>query len=264
MTESSSGISTLNRVCSLLNAFSEEETILSMTEISKRIQLPKSTTFRMLEALEAHGLILRDPQGRGYQLGYQLIRWGTLALTNLDLRNLAFPILKSLSAATDETAVLSIRYGYFAMWLDMVESPHPVRLAIRIREPLSLHAGASSKVLLAFLPETEIERLMSGIIFTQLKPNTITTPETMRNEIREIRSRGYATSFEETDLGAMGIAAPAYNHNGQPTAGIGIAAPISRVPIERVPLLAKFVLDASKELSLRLGAPVKRLPFQDS
>jgi IclR family KDG regulon transcriptional repressor len=257
MATSDSGISTLNRVCLILNAFTESERILTLTEISKRIQLPKSTTHRMLEAMECHGLIVREPHDLGYQLGYQLIRWGTLALTNLDLRNIALPVLQSLSAETNENAVLSARYGYFAMWIEMVESRQPVRLAIRVGEPLHLHAGASAKVLWAFLPDMEIERILNGIQLTPLMPNTITSPEKMRDELRTIRERGYAISYEETDFGAMGIAAPIYNHVGQPIAGLGIAAPVTRVPPERIQELAQHVLNSSQELSLKLGAPAR-------
>lgn len=257
MVVSDSGISTLNRVCLILNAFTESERILTLTEISKRIQLPKSTTHRMLEAMECHALIVREPHGLGYQMGYQLIRWGTLALTNLDLRNTALPILQTLAASTNESAVLSARYGYFAMWIEMVESRQPVRLAIRVGEPLHLHAGASAKVLWAFLPDSEIERILKGIKLVPLKPNTITSPETMRADLQMIRERGYAVSYEETDFGAMGIAAPIYNHMGQPIAGLGIAAPVTRVPPERVQELALHVLTSSQELSLKLGAPAR-------
>jgi DNA-binding IclR family transcriptional regulator len=257
MAISDSGISTLNRVCLILNAFTENEQILTLTEISKRIQLPKSTTHRMLEAMECHGLIVREPHDSGYQLGYQLIRWGTLALSNLDLRNMALPVLQSLCASTNESAVLSARYGYFAMWIEMVECRQPVRLAIRVGEPLHLHAGASAKVLWAFLPDAEIERILNGIKLIPLMPNTITSPEAIRAELTMIRKRGYATSYEETDFGAMGIAAPVYNHMGQPVAGLGIAAPVTRVPPERVEELARLVLASCQELSLKLGAPAR-------
>ncbi len=77
----------------------------------------------------------------------------------------------------------------------------------------------------------------------------------MRTELAAIRQRGYATSFEETDLGAMGIAAPVYDRTGDPVAGIGIAAPLARIPPERVPEAAPAVIEAGQQLSARLGAP---------
>jgi DNA-binding IclR family transcriptional regulator len=252
-----SGISTLDRVCSILNSFRGNDQSLTLTEISKRIHLPKSTTYRMLEALECQGVIIREPHGRGYQLGYQLIRWGTQALNNLDLRNLALPYLHRLMCATGETAVLSTRVGNFGMWLQVVESQHPVRLAMRVGEPLNLHAGASSKVLWAFLSDVEIDQIIMEIKLIPIRPNTITDSGILRSELKTIRLRGYATSYEETDFGAMGIAAPVYNHTNSPVAGIGIAAPISRVPPEKIPELASFVLAASKDLSKCMGAPVE-------
>ncbi len=132
------------------------------------------------------------------------------------------------------------------------------RLAMRVGQSLQLHAGASSKVLWAFLPDEEIERILHEIEYIPLEKNTITDPERMRAELGAIRERGYATSFEETDSGAMGVAAPVYDHAGQAVAGIGIAAPAARIPPARVPEIARTVLEASRELSRRLGAPLKR------
>jgi DNA-binding IclR family transcriptional regulator len=252
-----SGISTLDRLCSILNTFNENDRVLTLTEISRRIHLPKSTAHRLLEALEIQGMIDSDPEGRGYQLGYQLIYWGTLALNSLDLRKAALPVLQALSEKTSESAVLSVRFGNVVSWIEMVESRQPVRLAMRLGKPLNLHAGASSKVLWAFLPENEIDRILSEINLIPLKKNTITDPDRLRGELQSIRQRGYSTSFEETDNDAMGIAGPVYDHTNRPVAGIGIVAPISRIPPNRVPQMVPYVLEASQELSRRLGASVR-------
>lgn len=254
MPPADSAIRAINRICDILNSFSEDDHALSLTEISHRIGLPKSTTYRFLEALESQGLLTREPHDQGFRLGYQLIRWGTLAQNGLDLRNLAVPILRDLAAATGETAILSVRYGTVGIWLELIESRQPVRLAMHVGQRIMLHAGASSKVLWAFLPDEERERLLQEVELVPLRPKTITSPDLMRTELQAIRERGYATSFEETDEGAMGIAAPVYDHTGQPVAGIGIAAPLSRVPPERAVELAQPVLQAGYELSRRLGA----------
>lgn len=256
MPKSETGISTLNRVFSILNAFSEDQQVLTLTEISRRAGLPKSTTHRFLEALEKHGMISQHPYLSGYQLGYQMVRWGTLALSSLNLRQTAMPVLQDLVAETNETAVLSVRYGNFGLWAEVVESPQPVRLAMRIGKPLNLHAGASSKVLLAFLPEKEIERILGEIELAPIRPATITDLCKMRAELEKIRSLRYAVSYEETDAGAMGIAAPVYDHAGQLAAGIGIVAPITRIPPEKVADYAWQVVEAGHELSKRLGSPV--------
>ncbi|HEX9013809.1 MAG TPA: IclR family transcriptional regulator [Anaerolineaceae bacterium] len=259
MPKAESASRAVNRLCDILNSFSEHERYHTLSEISRQIGLPKSTTHRFLEALESQGLLYNE-SGRGYRLGHQLIYWGALAQASIDLRNLAQPYLRTLAEETGETAILSMRFGSAAAWVETIESRHPVRLALRVGESLPLHAGASSKVLWAFLPPEEIERLLAQVELTPLEKNTITAPDAMRQELAAIRERGYATSFEETDRGAMGVAAPVYDHTGQLVAGIGIAAPITRVSPAHVPEIARQIFTAAGELSFRLGAPQQRQP----
>lgn len=245
----------ITRVADILNCFSVEEPVLTLTAISQRLGLPKSTTHRLLTALVSQGFLMRDVYGRGYQLGYQLLHWGMVAQAALDLRTEALPILRTLSKTVDETALLTVRDGLRGLYLEIVQSSQPVRLAMQAGQRLRLHAGASSKVLMAFLPDAEIEAILGSLELLPLTPHTLTDPAQLRAELAAIRQRGYATSFEETDLGAMGIAAPVYDRTGQPVAGIGIAAPLTRIPPARVPEFVAPILDASRQLSARLGAP---------
>ncbi len=248
-----SAVRTVNRISAILNCFSPEQPVLNLTAISDRLGLARSTTHRLLTALQQQGFLSRSAGDQGYHLGYQLLRWGALAQATLDLRNEALPILRELSTATGETAILSVRDGSVGICVEKVDSNQPVRLAMHAGQHLHLHAGASAKVLLAFLPDDEMERIVSQIQLWPLQHNTLTDPDLLLRELREIRLRGLATSFEETDAGAMGLAAPVYDSTGQVVAGIGIAAPLARVSPQRVPDLSDCVLQASRDLSIRLG-----------
>jgi len=254
MQTSDSTLRVINRVCDILNCYSVDETSFTVTDISQKIGLPKSTTYRIIQALTSKGL-LDNVDAHQYTLGHQLIRWGFISQSSINLRNLALPTMTSLMEATGETSILSMRFGYTGIWIEMVECRQPVRLVMRIGERLSLHAGASSKILWAFLPEKQIDDILEIIELLPLEKNTITDPHKMREELAEIRKRGYAISFEETDKESMGVAAPIYNHQGQPVAGIGIIAPVSRVPRERISEIADHVVKAGREVSARLGAP---------
>ena len=249
-----SAVRTVNRIADILNSFSRENPVNSLTAISVHLGLPRSTVHRLLRAMEDQGLLMREAGGRGYRLGYQLLYWGMVAQASLDLRHEAQPVLQALTQATGETAILSVRDGQRGICLAMVESSHPVRLAMQVGERLRLHAGASAKVLWAFLPDAEVESILGSIELAPLKPRTITDPELLREELRAIYNRGYATSFEETDCGAMGIAAPVYDYTGRVVAGIGIAAPLARIPPAEVLSFAPAVLGAGQQLSARLGA----------
>lgn len=254
MMQFSTGISTLDRVCAILNSFSEDARIQTLSEISRQVHLPKSTTHRLLEALEHQGVINKDASG--YRLGFQLIRWGTLAQSSISIRNVALPFLHALTEKTGETSLLSIRDGNLGAWIEMVECSQPVRIAMRIGKPLYLHAGASSKVLLAFLDDAEIEKILNEIELVPLMTNTITTKEGMWKEIQEIRSQGYATSMEETDPGAMGIAGPVFDSNKHLVCGIGIVAPSNRVPENKIEEVSRHVLSACKEMSKQIGLSI--------
>ncbi|MDR3573165.1 MAG: IclR family transcriptional regulator [Anaerolineaceae bacterium] len=254
MIKAESDFRTVSRICSILNSFNNDKAVLTLTEISRRINLPKSTTCRFLQALEGEGMVYSDPGCKGYRLGFQLIHWGTMAQDSIDLREDALPILRHLTETTGESSILSMRFGNVGTWVEIVESRHLLRLAMQVGRSFPLYAGASSKVLLAFLSDPEIERILGGIEFKPIKKNTITDLENLCEELRLTRARGYAVSFEEIDVGAMGIAAPVYDHAGQLAAGIGILAPITRVPEVRVPEMVSFIMEASHELSKRLGA----------
>ena len=243
------------RIAEILNCFSVEEPVHTLTAVSNRLGLPKSTTHRLLTTLVSQGFLIRDVHGHGYQLGYQLLHWGMVAQAALDLRSEALPILRLLVRSVGETAILTARDGTRGFYLEIVESAQPVRLTMQVGQRLRLHAGASSKVLLAFLPEAEIEQIIAAIELLPFTPHTITEPALLRAELAAIRQRGYATSFEETDHGAMGIAAPVYDRAGHAVAGIGIAAPLARIPPDRVPEIAPAVVEAGQQLSVRLGAP---------
>ena len=247
-------VRTVGRISDILNCFSREQPVLNLTAISARLGLPKSTAHRLLAALESQGFLARAANGRGFRLGYQLLHWGMLAQLATDLRGEALPQLCALAQATGETAILTVRDGVQGVCLDMVESCQPVHLAMHVGQQLRLYAGASAKVLLAFLPGTELQAILNTIDLPDLQPNTITDRARLCEELLVIGRRGFAISFEETDPGAMGIAAPVYDHAGRCVAGIGIAAPLSRVPPARVPDLAPQVSEAARALSRRLGA----------
>jgi len=128
-----------------------------------------------------------------------------------------------------------------------------MRVTLRVGERQMLHAGAGAKVLLAFLPEAEIRHILAEIELVLLQPRTITDRKMLWAELAAIRARGYATSFEETALGTMAIAAPVFDAQGRSVAAIGIEAPLARIPPEQAKAVAPLVVQAARQISARLG-----------
>src|SRR5207248_7105532 len=134
---------------------------------------------------------------------------GERARAVVDVRAVALPILKRLAAESGETALLTAptEDRRFSVCLERIESAQPLRLSVAPGRQLPLHAGASQKILLAFLPDEDIDRVISKPL-ERFCRSTITTAAAMHQELSVIRERGWAGSYEETNVGVWGVAVP--------------------------------------------------------
>lgn len=247
--KASSQVQTVDRVSAILNCFSLNEAQLSMTEISKRIGLTTSTTHRLLSSLEQNGLLSRAPDGRRFVLGYHFLYWASIVKSSTSIQQQARPLLEQLAKITGETAVLTVREGNWAIYLDRVDSTQPLRQTMPIGQRIPLHAGSSAKILLAYLERDEIEQIIGDMGLPYLLTNTITEAERLHQELAKIRRQGYATSFEERDLGTAGLTAPVFSNGAHIVAGIGIVGPIIRLS----PAVIESYIDPVTAIAQRLS-----------
>ncbi len=250
--ETSPTVRTINRLVEILDSFSSRPSGWSLAELSNHLGLPKSTLHRFLVALETHGILQRDPRDRRWQLGYRPLLWSRLAANHGGLHLVARPVMESLAAVTGETVLLTTYQSGEVICVGKVDSPHAVRLAMEMGTRRPPHAGASSKVLMAYLPEGEIEAIIRRGL-PRLCTNTITDPQALRAELARIREQGYAFSVEETDVGAWGVATPIRNPRGEVIAAIGIAGPTFRLDEERIRQYVYLCLQAAEQISRALS-----------
>jgi DNA-binding IclR family transcriptional regulator len=241
-------VKTVNRLVEILDSFSSRPSGWSLVELSTHLGLPKSTLHRFLVALETHGILQRDPRDRRWRLGYRPLLWGRLAANHGGLHLLARPVMESLAAATGETVLLTVYQNGEVVCIEKVDSSHAVRLVMDVGTRRPPHAGASSKVLMAYLPPEEIEAIIRHGL-PRLCTHTITDPQALRVELARIREQGYAFSMEETDAGAWGVATPIRNTQGEVIAAIGIAGPLLRMSEERVQQYMHLCLQAAEQIS---------------
>ncbi len=252
--EKSTPVKTIDRLVAVLDCFSPEKPAWSLTELSQRLGLPKSTLHRFLAALETHGVLRCDPRDKRWRLGYRLLIWGNLAAESSGLRHIARPVMEDLVATTRETAILTVYHQQEVICIEKVETDHPVRMTLRVGTRRPPHAGASSKVLMAYLPEEEIQAIIRERGLPSLCINTITDPDRLREELARIRERGYAESHEETDLGAWGVATPIFDRSGKVIAAIGVAGPRSRYTEQRAREFVALCRQAARRISALIGA----------
>jgi IclR family transcriptional regulator, KDG regulon repressor len=252
----SSAVTTVDRLVSVLDCFSADRPVWSLADLSAHLDLPKSTLHRFLISLEVHGILRRDPDDRLWRPGYRLVTWGALAERATGLSDVARPIMRRLAAHTGEMVALTVYDEREVVCIDKVETRHSVRVTLEVGERRPAHAGASSKILMAYLAPAERQAIIHERGLPQLCPNTITGPEQLEAELVQIRHQGYALSIEETDPGAWGIATPVWDRHGTVIAALGIAGPIQRYSEALSSSYVALCREACQELSHQLGAPI--------
>ena len=246
-------ITTIERAADVLTHFTQSDRPnLGVTEIANALGLSKAVVHRVLITLVAKGFVEVDEDSRRYRLGPMALALGAHYVDRIDTRTLAMPRLRDLSERTNETATLSIRYGWERMYVDQVTPDREVKMTVALGRRFPLHAGSSSKAFLAFLTVDDQERYFAASPMQPMTDRTITDVAELQRELEHIRERGYAVSFGERQAGAGSVAAPLLNHRGEPMAAVSVCGPLERFS-DDVERTAKLLLTATTELSRQLG-----------
>lgn len=202
---------------------------VGVTEIATGLGLSKAVVYRILASLQDRGYVESDAASRRYLLGPKCLALGTAYLERTDTRHSIHDALVTLSARSEETATMSLRTGWARMYVDQILPPDDIKMVVPIGRLFPLHAGASSKAFLAFLPEAERERFFAEHPrLPALTERTVVDHAALRAELREIRHAGFASSRGERQHGAASVAAPVLDRSGAPTVVISVCGPIDR------------------------------------
>lgn len=236
-------LSTVGRAIAVLDALAAASSELGTNEIARRTGINASTVSRLLATLAEEGLVRRvDHTGR-YQLGLRLVALGHAALAGIDLRDVARPHLVALSAATGETATLSVPEDEGAVTVDFVQSPASVQSVARLGRPSVLHATASGKVVLAHRG-----RLPAGAL-TPFTERTLTDRDALAREVARTAERGWAEAIGEREQDLNAIAAPIPDASGGLLAILGLQGPASRFGRKAIREAAPQLVDRAARIS---------------
>jgi DNA-binding IclR family transcriptional regulator len=249
----SATVATVERAADVLMYFVEAGAPdLGVTEIAEALGLSKAAVHRVLSSLRARELIELNERTRRYALGIASMRLGLAYLERMDVLRVAHPELVALSLQTNETATLSVRHGGHRVYIDQVTPDREVIMSVGLGEPFPLHAGASSKAFLAFLPREEIDAYLTGHPLAALTPGTITDVKALRRHLNEIRKQGWAHSAGERKSGAASVAAPIFDHLGAPIAVVSVCGPLERFSAE-LDACRQALLASTTRLSAKFG-----------
>ena len=201
-------INSVDRAVTILKLFLRERPEWSLSELSHRLPLHKSTAHFLLATLVSHGLLSQDPATRRYRLGLLAFEFALKGNGVLGLRDAARPFLEKLSAAAKETVLLCIPVGERLLIADAVEPPDDIRVAIPVGRRLPLTCGAAGKAYFAGLTEREARANLDPEFLRRYTDNSITAPGPYLAEVRRSRERGYALDFEEFEVGVRAVGFP--------------------------------------------------------
>ncbi|WP_246031689.1 IclR family transcriptional regulator [Salibacterium salarium] len=246
--EAPKGIRTLQRAIDILNCFHEEDRELTLTEISQKIELAKSTTTRLLSTLESNHFVEKNPMTAKYRLGRQLYFIGHVAGQSIELRPVAEPTMKRLRNQTKETVNLYVLDGNHRTCVQQYESTQSVKHMVSIGQKLPLTVGAGGKTLLAHQEKDYIENVMGEQPMIHSKVD-------LKNELNKIVEEKYAISVDEREAGTSAAASPVFDIDGNITAALSVSGPSSRFNPNELPELKTSLVAAAVEISNNLGYP---------
>ncbi len=244
-------VGSVARATALLDVLAVSESGLGVNELARRLGVNASTASRLLATLEQAGLVERSPGGP-YRLGLRLVALSERVLAQLDVRQLARPLLTGLVEATGETATLSVPGGEEAITVDFVPSPSSVVSMARVGRPSVSHATATGKVMLAFGGPGGSPRPLPASL-PAYTSRTITDPGSLAAELVTIRERGCAEAVGEREPDLVALAVPALGRSGELAAILGIQGPASRLPAAVRRSLREPLLAAAAGLSRSVG-----------
>lgn len=246
-------VPTVERTFRILQALASEPKGQGVSELSRRLGLAKSTTFNILTTLEQLGYVYRLNGDGSYHLGLKLFSLSSEVVERIDLRRITAPLLEELVEVTGETANLGTIQGDEAIYIESLPGPGPVKVAAWPGKRLSLHSTALGKALVAFMPEEQVETILTRKGLTAHTANTHISLEALKEELGRVRAQGYALDDEEDMLGMRCIGAPIFDHRGRVVAAVSLTAPAQRMPRSEIPRVARTVLDYARRMCQRLG-----------
>ncbi len=245
-------VNTVSKAIRIIGTLAEQPD-LTLSELARKLAIPKSSAHGILETLCAATVVERDGASGKYHLGVRMVEWGNRAQLELDICRIAAPFLQGLNQEFDETVHLTVLDKDEVLYVDCIESRRRLRTysVIGIRAPL--YCTSVGKAILAFRTDEEIRRIAREKGLKKITATTIDSQERLFAEVARIREAGYAVDDMEHEDHLRCVGAPIRNARGEVFASLSVSGPAERNTRERIATIAPTVMQATAEISRRLG-----------
>ena len=234
---------TLVKGLALLEQLARSSDPQGISELSRTLGIGKSNAHRLAQALTELGYLNKNATEGTYRASLKLWELGNALMTNLDLPRIAGPQLRGLLERSEETVYFAMLEGDDVVYLDILDSPQPVRANLQRGARRACWTTSSGKALIAWQDDAYLESLSRRLRpFTEF---TFAKPDAFLKEMAKIRANGYSTSRDENRVGLSGVSAPVFGPNGTPIAAIGVSGPTDRLRPAWLKAMAPHVVAAA-------------------
>jgi IclR family KDG regulon transcriptional repressor len=248
------GVQSLGRAFSILEEVARHREGIGLADLSKRVGLHNSTTFHLAKTMVSLGYMRQERDSKRYRVGRPLFALAASALDEIEMVNLATPVLEDLSRETGESGHFAVRMGDAVVVIARTSGTGAFQLTDRVGVVRPAHCTALGKIILASLRPDQLKRFLERV---ELKPSTkksVTDQSVLLREITEIRRTAIAFDDGEFNPEVRCVAVPVYNFTGEVIGALGISGPIWRMSDQVLQSRAKLVQTAASRLSAEFGA----------
>lgn len=224
----------------VLECFSASQGRLTLAQISHRLSLPKSTALNLIRTLEQAGYLLRGGD-QTYQLGYKTLELSYCLRATMPVVQYTIPFMEELQIQTGETIYLTSHVNGRVLYLEAMYPSIRIGNYSITGKTLPMHCTGCGKAMMAYLPEDELERVLAHNPLVRCTPNTITDPDKLREELANIRRRGYATDVEEETPGAKCVGVSIRDNTGYPVAALSVSGTVMSVRDDKLDNYARML-----------------------
>jgi DNA-binding IclR family transcriptional regulator len=245
-------VRSVRRAVRILEAFREGSSH-TVTGLARELALPKSSVYELVSTLASEGLLVKEDSTNRYRLGLRLVELARAADDDLEVHQVAHPLIEKLRDELNETVQLTVLDGEEILYVDGCESARQLRTFFQFGDRAPLHCTALGKAILANLPSEQRERYLRRRALKAFTPGTLTDPAALRRELDRTAARGYSVDDMEHEEDVRCVGAPIRDRDGRTFASISVSGPAHRLKPGRDREIAGRVMAAAEEISRALG-----------
>lgn len=246
-------VQTLERSLDILEVLARSEESLGVTEIGNRIGLHKSTVHRLLQTLCYRGYVEKEKDRERYHLGVKIVELGIRFFNDLEIRKVAASYLSRLAKSFDEVVHLVLPDDGEVVYIDKRESSQVISMHSKVGRRAPMHCTAVGKAILSTLPEEEVRHILKVKGMPGFTHRTITDPDKLIEQLREIRKTGIAMEAEENEVGILCVGTPIFDYSGRAIGAISVSGPANRLREKGLERIGSEIRKAGLDISAQMG-----------